>query len=135
MPNASTEVGGEIRRGTREENEREGEDIKICFVFSFRRSHSNGTRLPGPPRLSGWSQIAFGTVLERSVASRAFLFFTLCRRAVPSQRLPLRISLHVCMCFHICIDSKTQREKEREEGGRIKFHVLLIPEMINPLKA
>lgn len=47
MPNASAEVGGlDLNRDARREEERKG-DIKICFVFSFRRSHSNGTRLPG----------------------------------------------------------------------------------------
>lgn len=113
MPNASTEVGGEIRRGTREENEGEGEDIKICFVFSFRRSHSNGTRLPGPPRLSGWSQIAFGpswNVLWRAVR------FCFLRRAA-ALYLPIASPFaSPYACFRICIDGKRQGEREREEG-------------------
>lgn len=48
MPNASAEVGGLDLNGDARRGVVEGRgDIKICFVFSFRRSHSNGTRLPG----------------------------------------------------------------------------------------
>lgn len=63
--------------GRRTESGKRRGGHKNLFCFSFRRSHSNGTRLPRPPRLSGWSQIAFGTVLERR-----FLFFSCCRAAM-----------------------------------------------------
>lgn len=107
MPNASTEVGGfrsEQGREVRGGGEGRHKNLFCFFVptVAFQRY-----QIAGPPRLSGWSQIAFGTVRGAFCGEPRFCFLRRRRRAVPSHRLPLRVFF---TRMYACVGTRTTRK-------------------------
>jgi len=136
MPNASTEVGGGTRGGTRlvegglggggrerAEGEGKGGNIKICFVF-----RSDG-RIPTVPDCR--APLALG-VVPNSFWDRPGTFcgeprfcFLRCRRAIPSHRLPLRLSVYTYACGYTCVRTRVRTRREQDKS---LAHIFLIPD-------
>lgn len=105
MPNASAEVGGLDLNGDARRGEAEGRGgHKNLFCFFVPTVAFQRYQIAGPPRLSGWSQIAFGTVRgERSVASRVFVFYAAAAALYLPIASPSAASSSLCVCMRALV--------------------------------